>query len=61
MSVSNKLQTLFWALETAAFLEWRDATPERREEITRELGQLEGKLILEEIEKESHAIHQTQS
>lgn len=52
MSISNSLQTTFHLLETAAFIEWRDATPERKEEITKQLGELEGRMIIEEIEKE---------
>ena len=52
MSISSKLRNTFWMLETAAFIEWKDATPERKEEITRQLGELEGRMIVEEIERE---------
>lgn len=52
MSIPHKLQNTFWMLETAAFIEWKDATPERKEEITKHLGELEGRMIVEEISKQ---------
>jgi hypothetical protein len=53
MSVIAKLHTTFSMMETVAFIEWRQATPERKEEITRELGILQGQMILDEIEEET--------
>ena len=57
MSISSKLQTVFFALECAAFEEWKNATPERREEITKMLGRLEGKMIIDEIEAEANRLY----
>jgi hypothetical protein len=54
--ISTALRTTFHLLETAAFLEWRDATPERKEEITRELGHLEARAIIREIEEQSKSV-----
>lgn len=51
--ISHKLQTIFSVLETAAFIEWQKAGPEERERITRELGRLEAKAIISEIEEQS--------
>ena len=39
-------------MELEAFEEWKDATPERQEEICRKLGEYQAKLILKAIDKE---------
>lgn len=56
MSISPKLRNLFHLAEMAAFQEWKDATPERREEITKTLGEAEAKMIIKEIEEESNRL-----
>lgn len=61
MSISNKLRNTFHIIEMAAFQEWKDATPERREEITKQLGQAEAKLIIKEIQEESNRLYPCQS
>jgi hypothetical protein len=48
----EKLSGIFSILETVAFEEWKDASEERRLEITKKIGEIEGRMILDEIEKE---------
>ena len=51
--ISPKLQGLFFTIEAAAFQEWRAAGPERKAEICKQIGEMEARWIIAEIEKEA--------
>ncbi len=57
ISISPKLRAAFGIMETAAFIEWREATPERKLEITKKLGEFEGQMIINEIEEETNKLY----
>ena len=57
MSTLDSLRGAFQVIEMVAFQEWKDATPERREEITRALGELEARMILQKIDEEVKALY----
>jgi hypothetical protein len=48
----DKLRAQFALIEMAIFPEWLKADDKRREEIAKELGQMEAKMTIAEIEKE---------
>ena len=50
--ISAALHNQFKILEAALFPKWQKADPVRRLEITKKLGEIEGKMILEEVNKE---------
>lgn len=56
---SAQLRGMFHIIEMAAFQEWKDAGPKRRKEITSELGAIEGKAIMKEIEAASEKKYPT--
>lgn len=48
--ISDKLQGTFKVLEMLAFPEWQKANESKKLRMTKDLGELEGKMIIEEIE-----------
>lgn len=55
--ISNKLHSIFSILEMEAFPRWKEAGPEEKERIARELGEVEAKMIIAEIEAEAKKIN----
>lgn len=51
--IAPKLQGLFFAVEAAAFQEWKAAGPERKAQICKQIGEWEARKIIAEIEKEA--------
>jgi len=49
--MSEKLRQLFFLLESAMLVEWQKANKKDRDKLCKKLGELEGKLIIEEINK----------
>ncbi len=47
--MSEKLRLKFFLLETAMFVEWQKANKKDRDRICKEIGELEGKWLLAEI------------
>ena len=50
--ISVELRNTFQALETLAFLEWRNADKKKRNQITKQLGKIEGEMIINEISEQ---------
>jgi hypothetical protein len=55
--ISQKLHHIFSILEMEAFPRWQKADAQGKEKISKELGEIEGKLIIKEIEEESKKIN----
>ena len=50
--ISSQLNHSFKLIEILTFPIWQQANEKERERIARELGEMEAKMIMEEIEKE---------
>ena len=50
--ISQILQQKFSIARTAVFPEWQKSSPKRRKEITKKLGEMEGREIIREINQE---------
>lgn len=54
--ISYKLHQYFNILETAIFPTWKKANKKERDWIAKKLGELKGKMIIDEIKKKSKKI-----